>query len=90
MISLAKWKILTPLQKLSNNVGDLAKIIFAIGFKKLAKLQKIAQSGHTGADLTNFYETYSLLFEGGSGKIFIWGIKKWTKWMETISWTALV
>ena len=29
MISLEKWMILTPLQKLPNNMGDLAKIIVA-------------------------------------------------------------
>ena len=28
--------------------GDLAKLIVAKGFKKLPKVQKIAQSGHTG------------------------------------------
>ena len=27
--------------------GDLAKLIVAKGFKKLPKVQKIAQSGHT-------------------------------------------
>ena len=48
MISLEKWKILTPLQKLPNNVGDLGKIIVATGFEWLPKVQKIAQSGHTG------------------------------------------
>ena len=35
MISLAKLKILTPVQKLPKNVGDLGKIIVAIGFEKL-------------------------------------------------------
>ena len=30
-----------------NNVGDLGKLIVAKGFKKLPKVQKIAQSGHT-------------------------------------------
>ena len=30
------------------NVGDLGKFIVAKGFKKLPKVQKIAQSGHTG------------------------------------------
>ena len=30
-----------------NNVGDLGKIIVAKGFKKLSKVQKLAQSGHT-------------------------------------------
>ena len=40
--------ILTPLQKLPNNVGDLGKIIFAASFECLPKGQKIAKSGHTG------------------------------------------
>ena len=47
MISLEKWKILTPLQNLPKNVGDLGKLIVAKGFKKLPKVQYIAQSGHT-------------------------------------------
>ena len=47
MISLEKWKILTPLQKLPKNVGDLGKLIVAKGFEKLPKIQKLAQSGHT-------------------------------------------
>ena len=47
MISLEKWKILTPLQNLPRNVGDLGKLIAAKGFKKLPKVQKIAKSGHT-------------------------------------------
>ena len=29
-------------------MGDLGKLIVAKGFNKLHKLQKIAQSGHTG------------------------------------------
>ena len=33
--------------KLPKNVGDLGKLIVAKGFKKLHKVQKIAQSGHT-------------------------------------------
>ena len=40
MISLEKLKILTPLQKLPKNVGDLSKLIVAKGFKKLPKVQK--------------------------------------------------
>ena len=40
--------ILTPTQKLANNVGDLGKIIVATSFEWLPKVQKIAQSGHTG------------------------------------------
>ena len=47
MISLEKWLILTPLQKLPKNVGDLGKLIAAKGFEKLPKVQKIAKSGHT-------------------------------------------
>ena len=39
MITLEKWKILTPLQKLPKNVGDLGKLIVAKGFKKLPKVQ---------------------------------------------------
>ena len=39
--------ILTSLQKLSSNVGDLGKIIVATSFEWLPKVQKIAQSGHT-------------------------------------------
>ena len=39
MISLEKLKILTPLQKLPRNVGDLGKLIVAKGLKKLPKLQ---------------------------------------------------
>ena len=39
--------ILEPLQKLPKNVGDLGKLIVAKGFKKLPKVHKIANSGHT-------------------------------------------
>ena len=39
--------ILTPLQKLPKNVRDLGKFTVAKGFKKLPKVQKIAQSGPT-------------------------------------------
>ena len=44
MISLAKLKILTTLQKMPKNVG---KMIVATGFEKLPKVQWITQSGHT-------------------------------------------
>ena len=40
--------ILAPLLKLPKNVGDLGKFVVAKGFKKLPKVQKIANSGHTG------------------------------------------
>ena len=39
--------ILAPLQKLLKNVGDSGKLIVAKGFKKLPKVQKIANSGYT-------------------------------------------
>ena len=35
----AMWLVLTGLQKLSKNVGDLGKLIVAKGFKKLPKVQ---------------------------------------------------
>ena len=44
MISLEKLMILTPLQKLPNNVGNLGKIIVATGFEWFPKVQTIAQS----------------------------------------------
>ena len=50
MISLENWMILTPLQKLPNNMSNLGKIIVATGFECLLKKQKIAQSGHTGRE----------------------------------------
>ena len=43
--------ILAPLQKLPMNVEDLGKLIVAKGFKKLPKVQKIANSGHTASYL---------------------------------------
>ena len=39
MISLEKLKILTPLQKLFKNSGDLSELIVAKGFEKLPKVQ---------------------------------------------------
>ena len=39
MILLEKLQILTPLQKLPKNVGDLGKVIIATGFEKLPKVQ---------------------------------------------------
>ena len=35
MISLEKWMILTPLQKLPNNVGNLGKLSVATSFEWL-------------------------------------------------------
>ena len=48
IISLEKLMILTPLQKLPNNVGNLDKIIVATSFEWLPIVKKIAKSGHTG------------------------------------------
>ena len=42
---------MTPLQKLPNNVGNVGKIIVPTDFEWLPKVQKIAQSGHTGHHL---------------------------------------
>ena len=39
MISLEKIKILTPFQKLPNNVRHLGKLFVAKGFGKLPKVQ---------------------------------------------------
>ena len=47
MISLEKWKILTPLQNLHRNVVDLGILIAAKVLKKLPKVQNIAKSGPT-------------------------------------------
>ena len=41
--------ILTPLQKLPKNGEYWGKLIVAKGFKRLPKVQNIAQSGHTGS-----------------------------------------
>ena len=42
MILIEKWLILTPLQKLPINVGNLGKIIVATVFSWLPEVQKIA------------------------------------------------
>ena len=60
MISLEKLYILTPLQKLPKNVGDLGKLIVVKGFKKFPKVQKFAQSGHT--DPMSWRLSYRYLF----------------------------
>ena len=43
--------VLTPLQLLPKNGEDWGKLIVAKGFKKLPKVQNIAQSGHTDHDV---------------------------------------
>ena len=42
--------ILAHLQKLPKSVEDLGKLIVAKGFKKLPKVHKIANSGHTARE----------------------------------------
>ena len=49
--------ILTPLQEMPNNVGNLGKIIVATGFEWLYIVQKIAQSGRT----VHYYLLLSLM-----------------------------
>ena len=39
MISQEKLQILTPLQKLPKNLGDLGKLMVATRFEKLPKVQ---------------------------------------------------
>ena len=39
MIPPEKWNILSPSQKLPENVDNLGKIIVAAGFEKLTKVQ---------------------------------------------------
>ena len=40
MISIEKWKILTPLKNLPRNEVDLGQLVVAKGSKKLPKVQK--------------------------------------------------
>ena len=47
IISPAKWKILSALQKLPKYVGNFCKIIVDTSFETLPKVQWIAQSSHT-------------------------------------------
>ena len=54
--------ILTPLQKLPKNVEDSGKLIVAKGHKKLPKVKKIAQSGHTAYDLPHTFANIDQLF----------------------------
>ena len=52
--------MITPLQKLPKNVGDLDKLIVSKGFKKLPKVQKIAQSGHTDPDVSHHLHPFCI------------------------------
>ena len=46
MIPLEKLKILTPLQKLPKNVGDVGKLIAAKGFEKFLKIRQNIKFQH--------------------------------------------
>ena len=69
MILLEKSYILISLQKLPKNVRDLGKLIVAKDFKKLPKVQKIAQSGHTEHESLD-QGSRSLMSESFLGKDF--------------------
>ena len=56
--------ILTPLQKLPKNGEDWGKLIVAKGFKKLPKVQNIAQSGHTDCEVGWPTKRYNLHSQG--------------------------
>ena len=85
MVSLQKRMILTPLQLLPKNGEDWGKLIVAKGFKKLPKVQNIAQSGHTGhmrrtrmcfttKNKENAYPFYDhqIVFDGSCKTINVW------------------
>ena len=61
MGSLEKCVILTPLQKLPKNGEDWGKLIVAKGFKKMPKVQNIAQSGHTAVAIDSCHQNQSML-----------------------------
>ena len=61
MISQEKLKILTTLQKLPKNVGDLGKIIVAKGFETLSKVIW----SHWMASSTNIGSEYQYLGKEG-------------------------
>ena len=50
--------ILTPLKKLPKNGEDCGKLIVAKGFKRLPKVQNIAQSGHIESESQCCYSIY--------------------------------
>ena len=71
--------ILSALQKLLNNVEDSGKLIVAKGFKRLPKLQNIAQSGHTGLHLSfdvlilsSWFDDYNSHFVETFSAVVMW------------------
>ena len=68
MISLKKSQILTPLQKLPKNKGDLDKLIVAKGFKNVPKSNKLP-------NLVTLQSSFTFLFSVVSGlpiKIYVY------------------
>ena len=70
MNSLEKWMILTHLQKMPNNVGDLGKIIVAISFEWLPKVQKNSKSGHTGTECDKMTRLFFNIFPFSKMKFY--------------------
>ena len=66
--------ILTPLQKLPINVGDLGKIFVASDFECFPKVQKIAQSGHTALKSRIVQDTKNTLISKFSILFIIYSI----------------
>ena len=57
--------MLILLQKLPKNVEDLGNFIVAKGFKKLPKVQQIAQSGHTAFNRPKYFYFFLRPERGG-------------------------
>ena len=73
MISLQKFKILTPLQKLPKYVRDLDELIVAPGFDKFLKAQWITQSGHTAHKANVPFISADLFFVYICCQMITWG-----------------
>ena len=80
MILSETWMILVPLQKLPKNVGDLGKLIVAKGFKKLPKVQKIANSGHTGYSVHEHLFSRTLYSSKSYLNIFLLIVNNKARW----------
>ena len=57
-----KIKEFDTFTKIAKNVWDLGKLIVAKGFKKLPKVHKIAQSGHTAGQGKKLQKSVILIF----------------------------
>ena len=61
MISQETWKISTILQKMLKNIGDLSKLIVAIGFEKLPKVVQLLTTENSSMKF-NFSNFWPLIF----------------------------